>query len=99
MTVWPEDELRAGKPSTEDGSFAIQHQPEYYVLEMRRLDTGKFRTRVLVAKSLGASELPEEVLLRLEQMRQSIVKTQRSQRGRAAALSRADQEEADTPVI
>ena len=43
----------------------LVERPEYYVLEMRRLATGKFRTRMLHAGEELSVEIPEEVLARL----------------------------------
>ena len=104
VTVWPEPKpLHRQEWSYEDdhvGTGMPIERPSYYLIEMRRLELGPIRTSIWAIgrhpeEPLDPWNIPEQVLKRLEEMRQRILREQRSER--ASAQMRERMSDGETP--
>ena len=90
VTVWKEGATRDRLEVVyNDNQIDTAERLTYYVVEIRRLELGRFYTRVMEAKPLEGGEIPQEVLDRMTDLRKQIISQQKSDRGRAQAVRRA----------
>lgn len=95
IEVWPESPISI-EPGFEGREVATGEQiagtkelrPDYYVTIVRRSPTGQFHYEVLKAQPHETSDIPAEVFDRMVQLRDRIIKQQRSERSRDTALAR-----------
>ena len=90
VTVWKEGATQDRMEVVyDDNQIDTAERLTYYVVEVRRLELGRFYTRVMEAKPLEGGEIPQEVLDRMTVMRKQIISQQKSDRGRTQAARRA----------
>ena len=86
VEVYDENPLE-GTPTIE----GIERRPEFYIPVVRRMDT-TWRIEVLKGVPIADGVIPHEVVTRITELQKRIMREQRSDRGRDAALVRRAQE-------
>ena len=81
-------EVRDRNPLSGDMTIdGVERRPEFYIVVVRRLDLD-WTIEILKGEPLSTGVLPDKVVDRISALKATIVKTQRSARGRDAAAAR-----------
>ena len=84
-------------PNSLEGTMTIdgiERRPEFFIPVVRRLDT-TWRIEVLRGVPIEDGVIPHEVVTRITELQKRIMREQRSDRGRDAALVRRAQDQED----
>tara|TARA_R100000306_G_C4364565_1_gene136963 strand:+ start:1166 stop:1498 length:333 start_codon:yes stop_codon:yes gene_type:complete len=81
-------EVRDRNPLSGDMTIdGVERRPEFYIVVVRRLDLD-WTIEILKGEPLSTGVLPDKVVDRISALKATIVKAQRSARGRDAAAAR-----------